>query len=68
LRKAEALAKDGGCLDSATILGREEIRAGQDDTLNGDRKPSIGEVDRAAEQLLQEQRVAASALDALISE
>jgi hypothetical protein len=68
LRKAEALAKHGGCLNGATILGREEIGAGQHHALNGDGKPSIGEVARAAEQLLQKQRVAAGTFDALIGE
>ena len=66
--KAEALAKNRGCLDGSPILSRQEIRSCQNDTLNGGRKPAIGQISSAAEQLLQEERVAAGAFDALVGE
>ena len=66
--KAEALAEDRGCLNRATILGRQQIGTGQHDALNGCREASVREVAGASEQLLQEQRIAAGTLDALIGE
>ncbi len=63
--QTEALAEDGRGLDGAPILHRQKIGAGEHDILNRVRKPPVGEVPRASQQLLEEQGIAARPLDAL---
>ena len=65
MEQGEALAKDGGGLDGAPILDRQQIGAGEDNVLDRTRKPPVSEVSRAPEQLLEEQWIAAGPLDAL---
>ena len=63
--QTEALAEDGSSLDGAPVLRGQKIGAGEHDILNRTRKPPVGEVPRAPQQLLEEQRIAARPLDAL---
>jgi hypothetical protein len=65
MRQTETLAEDRRRLDGSPILHRQKIGAGEHDILNRVRKPPVGEVPRASQQLLEEQGIAARPLDAL---
>jgi hypothetical protein len=62
--QTESLAEDGGGLDGAPVRQGQEVGAGEHDILNRTRKPAVGEVPGASEQLLEKQRIAARPLDA----
>ena len=63
--QTESLAEDRGRLDGAPVRHGQEVGAGENDILNRARKPAVGEVLGASEQLLEKQRIAARPFDAL---
>jgi hypothetical protein len=65
MKQTELLAENRGCLDRATILGRQQIGPGEHNALNGSWETSVSQVPGTAEQLFEKQRIAARALDAL---
>src|ERR1700722_17040154 len=60
----KALAKNRSSLNCALVVGRKDVSPREDDALNRARQLAVHKIARGAQQLLEKQRIASSALDA----